>query len=104
MNINALIKEIKRPWHPIEVIRVNNQVIRLAMFKGSYPVHKHSNEDELFFVYKGKIVIQIENESKVVLKQGEMVVVPKGKNHSPSSKLESYVLMFEPHSLKSTGD
>ncbi len=104
MNIDELIKGIKQPWRPIEVIRVNDQVIRLAMFKGSYPMHKHSNEDELFFVYKGKIVIQIENESKVVLKQGDMVVIPKGMKHSPSSDFESYVLMFEPRSLISAGD
>jgi mannose-6-phosphate isomerase-like protein (cupin superfamily) len=104
VNIDGLIKEIKQPWQPIEVARVNDQVIRLAMFKGSYPMHKHSEEDELFFVYKGKIIIQIENELEVILEQGDMVVIPKGKKHSPSSDLDSYVLMFEPLSLKSTGD
>jgi mannose-6-phosphate isomerase-like protein (cupin superfamily) len=98
------IKEINKPWNPVIVAKVNDQVIRLAMFKNSYPMHKHDQEDELFFVFQGKITIHFEDESMITLEQGEMAVIPKGKKHSPRSELESFVIMFEPLSIKSSGD
>ncbi len=105
IEIDDEIKKIKKPWSPIVIARVNDQVIRLAMFKRTYPMHKHSNEDELFYVLKGKITIQIKNKQKrIVLNQGEMAVIPKDIEHSPTSESESFVLMFEPSSLQSSGD
>ncbi len=98
------MKRIKKPWSPKVIARVNDQVIRLAMFKGTYPMHKHDNEDELFQVIQGKITIQLESNQKIELQQGEMAVIPKGMKHSPNSDLTSYVLMFEPATLTSTGD
>ena len=102
--ISEKIKEIEKPWSPIEIARVNDQVVRLAMFKGSYPMHKHDNEDELFQVIQGKITIRLETNQKIELQEGEMAVIPKGLKHSPKSDLTSFVLMFEPYTLKSTGD
>ena len=105
VEINDEIKKIKKPWSPVVIARVNDQVIRLAMFKGTYPMHKHSNEDELFYVVKGKITIQVKNKQGIIeLNQGEMAVIPRDLEHSPTSESESYVLMFEPSSLKSSGD
>lgn len=98
------MKEIDKPWSPIIIARVNDQVIRLAMFKNSYPMHKHEKEDELFFVYKGKITIHFEDESMITLDQGEMAVISKEKKHSLQSESESFVLIFEPLSTKSSGD
>ncbi|MFX0091425.1 MAG: cupin domain-containing protein [Candidatus Hodarchaeota archaeon] len=74
------------------------------MYDGEYPWHKHEKEDELFYVHKGRIVIQFRNRENVVLNEGEIVVVPKGVEHSPKSLEKSYVLMFEPSTLKSPGD
>jgi mannose-6-phosphate isomerase-like protein (cupin superfamily) len=103
--IDGEIEKIKKPWNPIVLARVNDQVLRLAMFKGTYPMHKHANEDELFYVVRGNITIQVKNkEEKIVLNQGEMTVIPKGVEHSPISESESFVIMFEPVTLKSKGD
>lgn len=104
IKIEDEIRKIKKPWSPIEIARVNDQVVRLAMFKGSYPMHKHDDEDELFHVIQGKITIRFESNQKIRLQQGEMAVIPKGMKHSPKSELTSFVLMFEPATLKSTGD
>ena len=107
INIEEKMKEIEEPWSPVEVTKLNNQVVRLAMFKGEYPWHKHTKEDELFFVVKGKIIIRLREKKEkpdISLREGEMVVIPKGIEHSPKSSEESYVLMFEPIALKSKGD
>ncbi len=105
ISIDDEIRKIKKPWNPIILARANDQVIRLAMFKGTYPMHKHANEDELFYVVRGHITIQVKNkQNEIELKQGEMAVIPKDLEHNPTSESESYVIMFEPSSLKSSGD
>ena len=97
-------KELTKPWSPIEVSRVNDQVARLALFDGEYRWHKHANEDELFYVYRGSIVIRVKGHPNIALHEGEIAVVPKGVEHSPKSPEPSIVLMFEPQTLKSKGD
>lgn len=99
------IEEIAgRPWHPIEVARINDQVVRMALVKGEYHWHKHANEDELFYVLRGEIVIQIKDHPNIELGQGEMTVIPKAVEHCPKSSQDTYILMFEPYVLKSRGD
>ncbi|MFX1510507.1 MAG: cupin domain-containing protein [Promethearchaeota archaeon] len=98
------VKQMKQPWNPQEIARVNNQVIRLALFDGEFPMHKHTNADELFFILKGKITIRIKGQPDLTLTEGKMTVIPRGVEHSPKSLEPSYVLMFEPVSLNPRGD
>jgi mannose-6-phosphate isomerase-like protein (cupin superfamily) len=104
ISLRDKIKEMSKPWFPVEVARVNDHVVRIALYDGEYPWHKHANEDELFFVYKGSIVIQMKGQQDVTLREGEMAVMPRGVEHSPRCLEPSYVLMFEPQTLKSRGD
>ena len=94
-----------RPYTPIDLARVNDQVVRMALIKGEYHWHHHENEDELFYVVKGRLTIQLKPpHTDVTLSEGEMTVIPKGVEHCPQSDEESYVLMFEPASLQSAGE
>ena len=104
INLGDIIKKLDQAWSPLEVARVNDQVVRMSLVKGEYHWHKHTNEDELFYVYKGKIAIQLKDQKDIVLQKGEMVVIPKGVEHCPKSIEPSYVLVFEPYVLKSRGD
>jgi quercetin dioxygenase-like cupin family protein len=104
IRLGDIIKKLDQPWSPTEVARVNDQVVRMSLVKGEYHWHKHTGEDELFYVYKGKIVIQLKDQKDIVLQEGEMVVIPKGVEHCPKSIEPSYVLVFEPSVLKSRGD
>jgi len=104
INLEEKIKEIKKPWSPIEVARVNDQVIRMALLEGEFHWHKHSNEDELFYVLKGSIIIQLKDQPDINLNEGEVVVIPKGVEHCPKSPKPSYILLFEPLALDTKGD
>lgn len=104
VNINTKCSEMEKPWSPIDPLRVNDQVVRMALFHGEYHWHRHTNEDELFYVYRGRIVIRMRGHEDIELSEGEMVVVPKNVEHKPESSEPSYVLMFEPHGLESKGD
>ena len=89
---------------PIDVARVNNQVVRMSYMDGEFHWHKHTNQDELFYIIKGKLVIQLKNQPDVILPEGEMTVIPKGVEHCPKSIEPSYVLLFEPFVLQTRGD
>ncbi|UCE95510.1 MAG: cupin domain-containing protein [Candidatus Bathyarchaeota archaeon] len=104
INLKDKIKELSKPWSPIEISQVNDQVVRLALYDGEYPWHKHTDGDELFYVYRGSIVIRVRGHPNITLYEGEIAVMPKGVEHSPKSIEPSFVLMFEPQALKSHGD
>lgn len=105
INLEKKIQEIEgKPWSPIDITRTNDQVVRMALLEGEFHWHKHTNEDELFYVFKGEIIIQLKNQPNIKLSEGEMVVIPKGIEHCPKSSEPSYVLLFEPIKLKTMGD
>ncbi|MEK6857227.1 MAG: cupin domain-containing protein [Nanoarchaeota archaeon] len=106
INIKDKIREIDgRPYYPIEVARVNDQVVRIALVRGEYHWHKHENEDELFYVIKGRITIQMKApNSNITLTEGQIAVIPKGVEHCSTSDEDTYILMFEPSTLQSKGN
>jgi mannose-6-phosphate isomerase-like protein (cupin superfamily) len=104
VNINAKCSEMEEPWSPIDLLQVNDQVVRMALFHGEYHWHRHTDEDELFYVYRGRVVIRMRDHEDIELSEGEMVVVSKNLEHKPESPEPSYVLMFEPRELESKGD
>jgi mannose-6-phosphate isomerase-like protein (cupin superfamily) len=104
INLEEKIREIDKPFSPVEVARINDQVVRLALIKGEFHWHKHTNEDELFYVYKGCITIQLRDQADITLHEGEIAVIPKGVEHCPKSAEPSYNLLFEPYVLQTRGD
>ena len=104
LSLAEKIEEIDKPWSTVEVALVNDQAVRLAKIQGEYNWHKHTNEDELFYVLKGDMILQLEDQPDISLTEGEMAVVPKGLEHCPRSEGVSYILMVEPQALVSRGD
>ncbi|MFP3946598.1 MAG: cupin domain-containing protein, partial [Archaeoglobaceae archaeon] len=97
------MEELTKPFQPLEVATANDQVVRMALIKGEYHWHKHSGEDELFYVLSGELNIQTK-DGDIILTEGEMAVIPRGVEHCPRSDNGCYVLMIEPEGLKSEGD
>jgi quercetin dioxygenase-like cupin family protein len=89
---------------PIDITRVNNQVVRMSYIDGEFHWHKHTYQDELFYILKGKLIIQLKEKPDITLSEGQMVVIPKGVEHCPKSIEPSYILLFEPSILKTEGD
>ena len=88
------IEEIKKPYTPVDMGNVNGQMLKLALFDGEFPWHKHDDCEELFFVYKGEIEIQLRDKTNIRMKEGEIFVVPKGVEHAAKSVIPSYVLFL----------
>ncbi len=82
------------PYFNQTLAHVNGSMLRVGRFHGELPMHKHDDGDELFFVFKGDIIIETE-KGNFALTTGEGVCVPKGVMHRPVSLEPSIVLMVE---------
>ena len=83
---------------------VNDQYIKVVKIKGQeVPWHNHENEDELFYVVKGTLLMEIENQPDQFLKKGDLFVVKKGSNHRVSSERECLIMLIESKTTKHTG-
>jgi mannose-6-phosphate isomerase-like protein (cupin superfamily) len=90
-------------WSPRVVAEVDDSYVKVAKVKGSLAWHTHEREDEMFLVLKGRLRIEMEQET-VELREGEMFVVPKGTRHNPVAEEECHVLLIERKSTAHTGD
>lgn len=90
-------------WNPRVIAELNGQQVKVAKLKGEFIWHDHQDEDELFYVLKGTLTIEFRDRI-VELRQGEMIVVPRGVEHRPVAQEEVWILLFEPISTKHTGD
>jgi len=90
-------------WSPKIVGELNDSYVKLAKFKGEFVWHHHANEDELFLVVRGSLVIKFRG-NEVRLEPGEFVIVPRGVEHLPVAEEEVAVLLLEPKSTLNTGD
>ncbi len=90
-------------WSPKVVGEVNDQYVKVAKLKGTLVWHKHDDEDELFYVVRGSMVIEYA-DSRVTLDAGDFHIVPKGTLHNPIAEEECLIVLIEPKRTKHTGD
>lgn len=89
-------------WHPRVIANYNGNEVRVAKVKGEFTWHAHADTDELFFVLEGELEIQFRDRI-VPLKQGEMLVVPKGVEHRPVAQREAHILLIDREGESTTG-
>lgn len=104
INISNKFTKFSVNWHPNQIAVVDNMQVILAKLKGEFVWHSHENEDELFQVIKGTLYMQFRDKTEIV-KEGEIIVVPKGVEHNPCTKNneEVHVLLFEKLDTAHTG-
>jgi mannose-6-phosphate isomerase-like protein (cupin superfamily) len=92
-------------WHPHKIAQVDDMNVLLAKVRGEFVWHAHTDEDELFQVLKGTLYMQFRDRTEVV-EEGEVIVVPKGVEHCPSTRNgeEVHLLLFEKQSTAHTGN
>lgn len=99
----SIAAALQEHWSPRVVGEVDDVYVKVAKVQGSLAWHSHDNEDELFYILKGELRIEME-QGAVELKEGEMFVVPKGVRHNPVADKECHVLLIERKSTLHTGD
>ncbi len=100
-SVAEAVKQLTGPFKPVDLIAVEDCVMRLSLIRGTFSWQCHTAHDELFLVFEGDMTMNTEQED-VSLKAGEMVIVPKGVLHRPTASQRAMVLLFAKKALIST--
>ena len=103
VNIAYKLGLFQEYWSPRIVGELNDSYVKLVKLKGEFVWHQHENEDELFLVVKGRLLIKLRGRD-LWIGEGEFVIVPRGVEHCPVAEDEVHVLLLEPKSTVNTGD
>jgi mannose-6-phosphate isomerase-like protein (cupin superfamily) len=102
VNLEEKFAAFTEHWRPKIVGELNGQEVKVVKFRGEFPWHHHEQEDELFFVWRGRM--RVEFRDRIVgLTAGEFLVVPHGVEHRTVADAETEVVLFEPAATRNTG-
>ena len=125
INIKEKYGKFSKKWHPHQIATVDDMQVILAKISGEFVWHSHKDEDELFFVQKGTLQMRFRTprpdspsskptttqessyrEWSETVKEGELIVVPRGVEHCPTTAEgeEVHLLLFEKATTAHTGD
>ena len=103
INITGKFELFSDHWSPKVIAEMNDYQFKLAKVEGEFVWHSHNDSDETFIIIKGELTIEF-RDGNIDLKEGEMFVVPKGKEHKPVAKKECQIMLIEPKGVVNTGD
>lgn len=103
VNLREKMKLFQEFWSPKIIGEINESYLKVAKLKGEFIWHHHENEDELFYVIKGRLVIKLRDKD-IELQEGEFFIIPKGVEHMPLAVEEVHVLLIEPKATLNTGN
>jgi len=103
VNLKEKFESFSDYWSPKLIGEVDDFDVKVVKSKGEFVWHHHENEDELFLLIKGKLVIKLRDKD-ITLNPGEMFIVPKGVEHMPVAVEECHVLMLERRGVVNTGN
>ncbi len=102
-NLNEKLQQFSEHWSPRTVSEFNGHDIMVAKIQGEYHWHSHEDTDDFFYVLSGEVTIRLK-EGDVILKPGELFVIPKGVEHQPVAAEEAHILLIEKSGTPNSGD
>ena len=90
-------------WSPKIVGELNGQLVKVVKFHGPFVWHHHDQEDELFYVVRGRFRMEF-RDRHVWVEQGAFIIVPRGVEHRPVADEPVEVMLFEPATTLNTGN
>ena len=103
VNIKQKFSLFDDQWSPKIIGELNDCHMKAVKLKGEFVWHSHENEDEMFLVIKGSLLIKFRDRD-VRLDEGEFLIVPRGVEHLPVAEEEAHVLLLEPKTTLNTGN
>jgi mannose-6-phosphate isomerase-like protein (cupin superfamily) len=82
---------------------MNDYEFKVVKFRGEFVWHSHPDTDETFIILKGRMLMHL-RDKVVELTDGEMIVIPKGVEHKPTSEEGFELLLIEPEGVPNTGN
>lgn len=90
-------------WSPRVVAALDDNYVKVAKVHGELAWHAHDGEDELFYILRGTLRIEMEDRT-VELNAGDAFVVPRGVRHHPIAEQECLLMLIERKTTKHTGN
>ena len=103
VNLRDKFAKFTDHWRPRVVGELNDTFVKLAKIKGEFVWHHHDEEDELFFIAKGRLLMKFRNR-EMWINEGEFLIVPRGVEHCPVAPEEVHIMLVEPKSTVNTGN
>jgi mannose-6-phosphate isomerase-like protein (cupin superfamily) len=103
VNIAQKLSLFDEYWNPKIVGELNDHKIQVVKLKGEFVWHHHEQEDELFLVVKGKLIIHFRDKD-IEVNEGEFVIIPHPIEHKPEAKEEVEIILIEPKNTLNTGN
>ena len=103
VNLADKLATFSERWSPRVVAQMNDVQFKLVKMQGDFVWHSHEDTDEVFLVVKGVMEIGLRDRD-VVLREGEMFVIPRGVEHITRACEECHALIVEPAGVVNTGD
>ena len=91
IKVPEIIENCKEKWFNQTLCKVNSSVLRLGIFEGEFHMHKHDNDDEVFYVLDGELLIESENGNfKLATNEG---IRPEKESYADLNKLtQNFIL------------
>jgi mannose-6-phosphate isomerase-like protein (cupin superfamily) len=103
-SLMSKFEKFTEQWQPKIIGEFNDSHVKIAKLEGEFIWHHHDNEDELFYVVKGQLTIELKDSEPLILKAGEMTIVPRHTEHKTVAKEETWIMMIEPKTTVNTGN
>lgn len=102
INLLHKLSLFEEQWSPKVIAQMNDYQFKVVRLQGDFIWHSHPETDETFLVLDGTLRIDFRDTS-VVLKSGELYVVPRGVEHKPYAEHEVKLMLIEPCGVLNTG-
>jgi mannose-6-phosphate isomerase-like protein (cupin superfamily) len=103
VNLSDKFASFEDHWSPKVVGELNDSYVKVVKLMGEFVWHHHEQEDELFLVVKGRLLMKL-RDRELWLEPGELFIVPKGVEHLPVAPEEVHVVLLEPKTTLNTGN
>jgi mannose-6-phosphate isomerase-like protein (cupin superfamily) len=103
INLAHKLATFAQHWSPRVVAEMNDYQFKLVKMHGEFVWHAHEDTDEVFLVLHGEMQIGFRDRD-VLVREGEMYVIPKGVEHITRAASECRALIIEPRGVVNTGD
>jgi mannose-6-phosphate isomerase-like protein (cupin superfamily) len=103
INLAEKLTLFSEQWQPKVVAELNEYQFKIVKIEGDFIWHDHVDTDEAFLVIDGVLRIDF-RDGHVLVKPGELFVVPKGVEHKPFAEKEVKMMLIEPRGVLNTGN
>ncbi|MDZ4765497.1 MAG: cupin domain-containing protein [Chloroflexota bacterium] len=103
VNLTEKFAQFSDHYSPKIVGDVQDCHVKLVKLHGEFVWHKHDDEDEMFLVFKGRLLMKL-RDGDVWIEAGEFIIIPRGVEHLPVAPEEVHLMLFEPKGTLNTGD